>query len=141
MIKFINPVYVAAFCSIMLFNSCTKDYPEITRRISANMKVLRADISDTMQGFSAMAKAATADGALDKKTKELIALAIGVSTRCDGCIGFHTEALVRLGATKAEIEETLGMAVYMGGGPSLMYAADAMLAYEQFTAKMNSNAA
>ena len=111
----------------------SKSYPDITKGISANLKSLRKDIADTMQGFSAMAQAATKEGALDKKTKELIALAIGVSTRCDGCIGFHTEALVKLGATKQEIEETLGMAVYMGGGPSLMYAADAMLAYEQFS--------
>lgn len=109
-----------------------KNYIDITKRISSNLKVLRKDIADTMQGFSAMAQAATKDGALDKKTKELIALAIGVSTRCDGCIGFHSEALVRLGATREEVEETLGMAIYMGGGPSLMYAADAMLAYEQF---------
>jgi AhpD family alkylhydroperoxidase len=67
-----------------------------------------------------------------RRPKELIPPAIGVSTRCDGCIGFHIEALVKLGATKAEIEETLGMAIYMGGGPSLMYAADALAAYEQF---------
>ena len=113
----------------------SKNYPEITQRISANLKGLRKDITDTMQGFSAMAQAATKDGALDKKTKELIALAIGVSTRCDGCIGFHSEALVRLGATRAEVEETLGMAIYMGGGPSLMYAADAMLAFDQFSEK------
>jgi AhpD family alkylhydroperoxidase len=85
-----------------------------------------------MQAFSALAKAATRDGALDKKTKELIALALGVAAHCDGCIGFHAEALVRLGATRQEIEETLGMAVYMGGGPSLMYAADAIAAFEQF---------
>lgn len=114
-----------------------KSYPEITKRISSGMKTLRKDISDTMQGFSAMAQAATKEGVLDKKTKELIALAIGVSTRCDGCIGFHTKALVELGATKEEIEETLGMAVYMGGGPSLMYAADAMLAFEQFSELAN----
>ena len=111
----------------------TKSYPEITRRISANMKDLRKDIPETMQGFSVLARAASREGALDKKTKELMALAIGIATRCDGCIGFHTEALVRLGATKPEIEETLGMAIYMGGGPSLMYAADAMLAFEQFS--------
>ena len=110
----------------------TKSYPEITKRISEKMRVLRTDIKDTMQGFSAMAQAATQTNALDKKSKELIALAIGVSTRCDGCIGFHVKALVELEATKEEIEETLGMAIYMGGGPSLMYAADAMLAYEQF---------
>lgn len=112
-----------------------KNYPEITKNISANLKVLRKDIGDTMQGFTALAQAVSKDGVLDKKTKELIALAIGVSTRCDGCIGFHTEALVKLGASKEEIEETLGMAIYMGGGPSLMYAADAMLAFEQFQAK------
>lgn len=116
----------------------TKSYPEITKRISSGMKTLRSDITDTMQGFSSLAAAATKDGVLDKKTKELIALAIGVSTRCDGCIGFHAKALVDLGATKEEIEETLGMAIYMGGGPSLMYAADAMLAYEQFSDTKNS---
>lgn len=117
-----------------------KNYLEITKRISSNMKVLRKDIPDTMQGFSAMAQAATKNGALDKKTKEFIALAIGVSTRCDGCIGFHSEALVKLGATREEFVEVLGMAVYMGGGPSLMYAADAMMAFEQFTEKADVSA-
>jgi AhpD family alkylhydroperoxidase len=109
-----------------------KNYSDITRRISADLRKLRKDIPDTMQAFSALAKAATSDGALDRKTKELITLAIGIATRCDGCIGFHTEALVRLGATRQEVEETLGMAVYMGGGPSLMYAADAISAFEEF---------
>jgi len=109
----------------------TKSYPDITKRISSNMKVLRKDIADTMQGFSAMAQAATKDGVLDKKTKEFIAIAIGVATRCDGCLGFHTQALVRLGASRQEVVETLGMAVYMGGGPSLMYAAEAITAFEQ----------
>ncbi|MBR0957469.1 carboxymuconolactone decarboxylase family protein [Bradyrhizobium japonicum] len=109
-----------------------KNYVDITRNISANLKKLRGDIPDTMKGFAALAQAAARDGALDKKTKELIALALGVAGHCDGCIGFHTEALVKLGATRQEIEETLGMAVYMGGGPSLMYAADAIAAYEQF---------
>lgn len=111
-----------------------KNYHEITQRISTNMKTLRADIPETMQAFTALATAATKDGALDKKTKEFIALAIGVSTRCDGCIGFHAKALAGLGATKAEVEEVLGMAVYMGGGPSLMYAADAIAAFEGFSA-------
>ena len=112
----------------------TKNYPEITKGISANLKVLRKDIADTMQGFSSLAQAATRDGALDKKTKELIALALGVAARCDGCIGFHTEALVKLGTTREEMEEVLGMSISMGGGPSLMYAADALAAYEQFKA-------
>jgi AhpD family alkylhydroperoxidase len=109
-----------------------KNYAELTRHISNNLKKLRKDIPDTLQGFSALAQAAARGGALDKKTKELIALALGVAAHCDGCIGFHIEALVKLGATRQEVEEALGMAVYMGGGPSLMYAADAISAYEQF---------
>ena len=112
-----------------------KNYAEVCKEISNNLRKLRKDIPDTMQAFSALAQAATRDGALDKKTKELMALALGVAARCDGCIGFHTEALVRLGATREEVEETLGMAVYMGGGPSLMYAADAIAAFEQFHEK------
>ena len=86
-----------------------------------------------MQGFSALAAGATKPGVLDRKTKELIALAIGVAVRCDGCIGFHSEALVKLGTSRLEVEEALGMAIYMGGGPSLMYAADALEAFEQFS--------
>ena len=72
------------------------NYSELTKRISADLRTLRKGIPDTMQAFSALAQAATRDGALDKKTKELIALAIGVAARCDGCIGFHTEALVEI---------------------------------------------
>lgn len=110
----------------------SKNYHDITKQISSGIRTLRKDIPDVMAGFSTMAQAAGKDGALDKKTKELVALGIAISTRCDGCIGFHTEALVKLGCTRAEFEETLGMAVYMGGGPSLMYAGDAMTAWEQY---------
>jgi AhpD family alkylhydroperoxidase len=59
-------------------------------------------------------------------------MALGVAARCVACIGFHAKALVKMGTTKKELEEVLGMAVYMGGGPSLMYAADALAAFEQF---------
>ena len=118
----------------------TKNYSEVCSDISSNLKKLRSGIPDTMQAFSALAKAATREGALDKKTKELIALAVGVAARCDGCIGFHAEALVRLHATRQEVEETLGMAVYMGGGPSLMYAADAIAAFEQFDKELSAAA-
>jgi AhpD family alkylhydroperoxidase len=86
-----------------------------------------------MSGFYAMAKAATADGVVDKKTKEFVALAIGVTQRCDGCIGFHAKALKDLGATREEVSEILSMCIYMGGGPALMYAADALRAFDQFS--------
>jgi AhpD family alkylhydroperoxidase len=109
----------------------TKSYKETTDRISKGMARLRADIPDTMKAFGALAQAATREGALDRKTKELIALALGVAAHCDGCIGFHIQTLHRLHATRAEVEEALGMAVYMGGGPSVMYAADALHAFDE----------
>lgn len=112
----------------------SKDYREITRSVSESLRKLRKDIPDVTKGFSAMAHAATGEGALDVKTKELIALALGVAAHCDACIGFHVEALIKAGTTRQEMQEALGMAVYMGGGPSLMYAAEALRAWEQFAA-------
>jgi AhpD family alkylhydroperoxidase len=109
----------------------TKDYKQITRDISGSLAKLRAEAPELMKGFGDLASAATKDGVLDKKTKELIALALGVAARCDGCLGFHTQALAKLGASKQEVVEALGMVIYMGGGPSLMYAADAFSAFEQ----------
>lgn len=111
----------------------TKSYKEITQDISAHVAKLRKEIPDVMSGFSALAQAATKDGVLDKKTKELIAIALGVAARCDGCVGFHAQTLVKLGAKREELLEALGMAIYMGGGPSLMYAADALKAFEEFS--------
>jgi len=110
------------------------DYPELARDLSADIAELRKGIPDTMSGFSAMARAATAGGVLDSKTKKLIASAIGVAVRCDGCVAFHAKAAHKLGATREEMLETLGMAVYMGGGPSMVYAAEALSAYDQFAA-------
>lgn len=110
-----------------------KEYKDITRDIGAYTAELRKLIPEVMQGFSGMAKAATESRSLDEKTKELLALALGVAARCDGCLGFHSKTLARLGATREEIAETLGMAIYMGGGPSLMYAADALRAFDQFS--------
>ena len=109
-------------------------YLQLTRDISAEMAKLRQEIPDTMRGFSAMAQGASKDGALDAKTKELIAVALSVAARCEPCVGFHAQALVKLGATRAEMAETMAMAVYMGGGPSLMYAAKTSAAFDEFSA-------
>lgn len=111
-----------------------KDWPAMASELSTAIKEVRLGSPEVMKSFSAMARAATEEGTLDTRTKELIALAIAVAIRCDGCVAFHAEAAVKNGATRAEIMETMGMALYMGAGPSLMYAAQAVEAYDQFAA-------
>lgn len=109
----------------------TKNFKEITDDVTKNLQTLRKAIPGVMDAFGGLSQAATKDGALDKKTKELIALGIAVAARCDACIGFHCKSLRHLGASEAEVMETLGMAVYMGGGPALMYAAEAVAAFNE----------
>lgn len=107
-------------------------YRGLTQAVSGQLASLRSSTPDVMKAFSDLGRAATAPGALDPKTKELIALALSVAVRCDPCIGFHTQALVKLGATRQEVDEALGVATYMGGGPSLMYAASAVASFDEF---------
>ena len=111
----------------------TDSYRDLTHTVSAHLATLRTSTPDVMKSFGDLGRAATANGVLDKKTKELIALALSVAARCDPCIGFHTQTLVKLGATRQEIDETLGVTTYMGGGPSLMYAASAVAAFDEFS--------
>ena len=108
-----------------------KSYTDITRSVSSSLRGWRNDLPAVINAFNALSEAALANGALDAKTKELIALCLGVAGHCDACIGFHMQALAKAGATRAEIEEALGVAVYMGGGPSLMYAANALAAFDE----------
>ncbi len=110
-----------------------KDYQAITQNIGQNMDKLEKSLPDFMKSFYGMSKLMKSKSALDPKTKEFVALGLSIAARCDGCIGFHMKTLVRLGATRAEVEEVLAAAVYMGGGPSLMYAAEAIDAFEQFS--------
>ena len=110
-----------------------KNWPEFTKEIVGHMRTLRGDTPDVMKAFTGLAQAAVAPKALDSKTKELIALGISVAIRCDDCIGFHVKAALQQGATRAEVMETLGMAIYMGAGPAVMYATHAIDAFEQFS--------
>ncbi|MBO9514573.1 MAG: carboxymuconolactone decarboxylase family protein [Variovorax sp.] len=110
----------------------TKNYKDIIADTSANISKLRKDTPELLQAFNGLSAAALKGGALDGKTKELIAMALSVAARCDPCIGYHAKALVKFGTTRAELEEMLGVCVYMGGGPSLMYTAAALAAYEEF---------
>ncbi len=110
------------------------NWPETTKKLSADLRNLRGGAPEVMKAFAAIAQSALTPKALDTKTKELIALAISVAVRCDDCIAFHVKAAVQQGATRDEVMETLGMAIYMGAGPSAMYASHALDAYTQFTA-------
>lgn len=116
-------------------NTAPDHYRDLTQAVSSRLSQLRASTPEVMKTFNELGRAATAAGALDAKTKELIALALSVAVRCDPCIGFHTRTLVKLGATRQEVDETLAVATYMGGGPSLMYAASAVAAFDEFSAK------
>ncbi len=110
------------------------DWPTTTKGLSANLRNLRVGAPEVMKEFSALAQAALAPNALDVKTKELISLGIAVAARCDDCIAFHVKAALDRGASRAEILETLGMAIYMGAGPAAMYASHALEAFTQFEA-------
>jgi len=116
-------------------NSSLPAYPKLARDISARLAVLRDNLPSTLQGFRTLSESALGEGALSARTKELMALALGIAAHCDGCIAFHVKALASMGATLSEIEETVAVALYMGGGPSLMYGANALVAYDQFTAR------
>jgi AhpD family alkylhydroperoxidase len=109
-----------------------KNWPEMTKELTAQVQNLRGGAPDVLKAFSNIAQAALAPKALEGKTKELIALAISVAVRCDDCIGFHVKAAIKQGATREEVMETLGMAIYMGAGPSVMYASHALEAFSQF---------
>jgi AhpD family alkylhydroperoxidase len=108
------------------------NWPQQTTELSALLRNLRGVAPDVMKAFAGIARAATVSKALDGKTKELIALGIAVAVRCDDCIAFHAKAAVEHGATREEVSETLGMAIYMGAGPSVMYASHALEAFTQF---------
>ena len=78
-----------------------------------------------LQAYQALGQAAEAE-ALDAKTRELIAIAVGVTTRCDGCIAVHTKAAKAAGATREEIAEALGVAVALNAGAAMVYSARAL---------------
>jgi AhpD family alkylhydroperoxidase len=109
-----------------------QNWPLLTRELTAQLRNLRGGAPDVMRAFSATAQAALQPRALDTKTKELVALGIAVALRCDDCIAFHVKAVFDQGASKEEVTDVLGMAIYMGAGPSVMYASHALEAFSQF---------
>jgi AhpD family alkylhydroperoxidase len=108
------------------------DYPKHYEKLVGMMGKLGEKIPGAMEGFAKLHKESTKNGVLDSKTKELIALGIGITVRCDGCIAFHIHDALEAGATPEEISETISVAVLMGGGPAVAYGCEALEALEQF---------
>ncbi len=110
-----------------------KDFAQVANDVIAGVGTLRQGAPETMKAFVSLSAAATASNAINTKTKELMALAIGIVVHCDGCVAYHTKMAHQQGATRQEIMETVALAVYMGGGPAAVYGGDAVRAYDQFS--------
>ncbi len=95
-------------------------------------RALRKQIPDVYKGFAELSTAAFTEGALSRKVKELMAMAIGVIEGCDGCIASHAKAAARAGATPEEAAEAIGVTFLMHGGPATIYGARAYSAFCEF---------
>ena len=103
--------------------------------IKDGMAALNQAIPETLKAFGEIGKSVYKDGALSAKTKEMMAVASAIAARCEGCIVWHVRGAVRHGMTKPELEELIGVAVHMGGGPSLTYGIKALESFDQLTAQ------
>ena len=108
-------------------------YPGRYDKVQQNARRLGSARPEVMTTFDKFHKAAVATGALETKVKELIALAISVTARCDDCIAHHVHDALDAGATRDEIIDAIGVAMLMGGGPGMIYATHAIEALDQFT--------
>jgi len=110
----------------------TENYPKYYEKLGMLMQKYGAEAPETMEAFSKLHHAGAVDGAISAKVKELIALGIAITVRCDGCISFHVHDALAAGASRAEIVDTIGVAILMGGGPSVVYGVQALEAVSQF---------
>ena len=108
------------------------NYIELHQHLEERLAQLGSEIPGPMSGFARLHKKAVADGALPRKVKEMMALAISIAVGCEGCIAYHVHDAVEAGATRSELLETIGVGLMMGGGPGSIYSAHALEALEQF---------
>jgi len=117
------------------------DCAQAAEDVVQSSAALTKGIPEAMAGFAALGKGAYGDKVLSRKFKELIALALGVAARCDGCVAYHAKKVADLGATREEVVEVLGVCVQMGGGPSMVYGGEALRAYDGFMAEKQAKTA
>ncbi len=109
-----------------------KDYPKYLGHLHKIMETMGQELPGPMAGFMKLHQSSLADGVLSNKTKELIALAIAITVRCDGCISTHVHDALRAKVNREEILETIGVAIMMGGGPAVIYGCEALEALDQY---------
>ncbi len=114
------------------------NYVDQARRDKKRTKALIDALPEEMDGFKKMRMPSLKDTVLTAKTKELIAMAMGVGIRCESCIVAHMGRLIALDTTREEIVEALGVCLYMGGGPATAYAGKALDCYDQLLADKKS---
>jgi AhpD family alkylhydroperoxidase len=107
-------------------------FHDVATELRGPTRDLRKAIPDTWAGFASLHQSAMAEGALPTRIKELMALVIGVSAHCDGCVAYHARAAAAAGATDDEVAEALGVALLMGGGPASVWAPRGYAAYHEF---------
>lgn len=98
------------------------------------LRVMYKAIPEATAGFGVLSKAVKDNGPLDVKQKEFIALGMALVLRCEPCINFHVEALMKAGGTREELGDVLAMAIQMGGGPGVMYAGHALACWDELAA-------
>ncbi|MEH7828502.1 carboxymuconolactone decarboxylase family protein [Gemmobacter denitrificans] len=106
-------------------------YKDKITEMRNELRVMNKLIPEAMAGFGALSKAAKDNGPLDVKQKEFIALGMAIVLRCEPCINFHVEALMKAGGSREELGDVLAMAVQMGGGPAVMYAGHALACWDE----------
>ena len=111
------------------------DWNTYRNELMARIGEIGAISPDTVRGYQALSGAAQKTGRLDAKTVELIAIAVAVTTRCDGCIAVHAKAALKHGATREEITDALGVAVALNAGAAMVYSARTLDAIAQLEAQ------
>ena len=104
--------------------------------LGAQGRVLRSAIPDVYAAYGAMQRAVMVDGALTRRAKELIALAVAVTRECDGCIWAHARGAASAGATREEVAEAMGVAILMNGGPGTVWGPRALAAFEELGSEL-----
>lgn len=110
-------------------------YSDLIQKTRGQSRDLAQAAPEAMKGFGSLSTAVKNSGTLGVKEKEYVALGIAVAVRCEDCIAFHVSALIKAGATRAELADVLGMCIQMGGGPAVMYAAKALACWDELSAQ------